>query len=308
MSPDSQTRERIVALLAAHPVVLFMKGDRQSPRCGFSASAIGTLESLGVAYETVDVLADEAIRQGIKEYGNWPTVPQLYVRGELLGGSDIVSQMFEQGELHALLGVAVPDRTPPEITITDTAAAAIRPALADADGAVLRLVIDAEFRPQFQLAPSSAGDLVAHSNGIAVHFDLASANRARGLVMDWVEDVAGGGLALRNPNAPRAVPSMLPREAAARVRAGTVTVVDVRPPDERARASLDVDFATLDDDGLERLQALPKDTPLAFVCHHGGRSHRAADDFRGLGFTDVANVVGGIDAWSRDVNPSIPTY
>ncbi len=308
MSLDSPTRARIDALLAAHPVVLFMKGDRQAPRCGFSAGAIGTLESMGVDYETVDVLADEAMRQGIKEYGNWPTIPQLYVRGELLGGSDIVAQMFDQGELHALLGVAVPDRTPPDITITDTAAAAIRPALDNADGVVLRLLIDGEFRPQFQLAPAHASDLVAHSNGIAVHFDLASANRARGLVMDWVEDVAGGGLALRNPNAPRAVASMLPRDAAARVRAGTITVVDVRPPDERARAALDVDFATLDDDGLERLQALPKDTPLAFLCHHGGRSHQAAGHFRDLGFTDVANVVGGIDAWSREVDPAIPTY
>ena len=308
MSLDPSTRARIDALLAAHPVVLFMKGDRSAPRCGFSATAIGTLESLGVDYTTVDVLADEAIRQGIKDYGNWPTIPQLYVRGELLGGSDIVAQMYDQGELHALLGVAVPDRTPPDITITDTAAAAIRPALDDAEGAVLHLVIDNDFRPQFQLAPPRASDLVAHSNGIAVHFDLASAGRARGLVMDWVEDVAGGGLALRNPNAPRAIPALLPRDVAARVSAGTITLVDVRPPDERERASLNVDFATLDDDGLERLQALPKDTPLAFLCHHGGRSQQAADHFRGLGFTEVSNIVGGIDAWSRDFDPTIPTY
>lgn len=308
MSLDSPTRARIEALLAANPVVLFMKGDRSSPRCGFSATAISTLESLGVEYATIDVLADEVIRQGIKDFGNWPTIPQLYVRGELLGGSDIVAQMFDQGELHTLLGVAVPDRTPPDITITDSAAAAIRPALEDADGVVLQLVIDADFRPQFQLAPARASDVVAHDNGIAVHFDLASAGRARGLVMDWVEDVAGGGLALRNPNAPRAVPSLLPRDAAARVRAHTLTLVDVRPPDERARAALNVDFATLDDDGLERLQALPKDTPLAFLCHHGGRSQQAADDFRGIGFTDVLNVVGGIDAWARQFDPTVPTY
>ena len=308
MSLDSPTRARIDALLATHSVVLFMKGDRDAPRCGFSATAIGTLESLGVEYATVDVLADEAIRQGIKDYGNWPTIPQLYVRGELLGGSDIVAQMFDQGELHALLGVAVPDRTPPDITITDSAVAAIRPALEAADDAVLHLSIDGDFKPQFQLAPARATDVVAHSNGIAVHFDLASAQRARGLVMDWVEDVAGGGLALRNPNAPRAVRALLPGDAAAQVGAGTLTVVDVRPPDERARAALTVAFETLDDEGLERLQALAKDTPLAFLCHRGGRSQQAAEHFRGLGFTNVANIVGGIDAWSRNVDPTIPTY
>ncbi len=308
MTLDPTTRARIDALLAAHPVVLFMKGDRNAPRCGFSASAIGTLQSLGVDYTTVDVLADESIRQGIKDYGNWPTVPQLYVRGELLGGSDIVSQMFDQGELHALLGVPVPDRTPPEITITDSAAAAIKPALADADGTVLHLLIDGEFRPQFQLAPSRPGDLVAHSNGIEVHFDLASAQRARGLVMDWVEDVAGGGLALRNPNAPRAVRSLLPRDADLRVRTGTLTIVDVRPPEERALASLNVPCVSLDGDGLERVQAMPKDTPLAFLCHRGGRSQQAAEHFRELGFSDVSNIVGGIDAWSREVDPAIPSY
>ncbi|MEO6064983.1 MAG: Grx4 family monothiol glutaredoxin [Lysobacterales bacterium] len=308
MSLDSPTRARIDALLTANPVVLFMKGDRFAPRCGFSATAIGTLESLGVDYATVDVLADEPIRQGIKDYGNWPTIPQLYVRGELLGGSDIVAQMFAQGELHRLLGVAAPNRTPPDITITDAAAAAIRPALDDAEDGVLHLVIDRDFKPQFQLAPAQSSDLVAHSNGIAVHFDLASAQRARGLVMDWVEDVAGGGLALRNPNAPRAVQALSPQDAAAQVGANALTVVDVRPTDERARASLNVPFVTFDDDGLERLQALPKDTPLAFLCHHGGRSQQAAENFRSLGFTDVANIVGGIDAWSRNLDPTIPTY
>ncbi len=308
MTLDSPTRARIDALLSENAVVLFMKGDRQSPRCGFSASAIGTLESLGVDYATVDVLSDEAIRQGIKAYGNWPTIPQLYVRGELLGGSDIVAQMYEQGELHAMLGIAVPDRTPPEITITDAAAAAIRPALEEAGDAVLQLAIDREFRPQFQLAPPRASDLVAHSNGIAVHFDAGSAARARGLVMDWVEDVAGGGLALRNPNAPGAVKALAPTEVAARVAAGSLIVVDVRPPDERARSALNCPFVSLDGDGLERLQAMPKDTALAFLCHHGGRSQQAAEHFRGLGFTHIANIVGGIDAWSRDVDPSVPTY
>lgn len=97
-------------------------------------------------------------------------------------------------------------------------------------------------------------------------------------------------------------------DADARVRAGTVTLVDVRPPQERAVAAVAVAHEALEDGGLERLLALPKDTPLAFLCHHGGRSAQAAMYFVQQGFGDVHNVVGGIDAWSLDVDPSIARY
>ena len=87
-----------------------------------------------------------------------------------------------------------------------------------------------------------------------------------------------------------------------------MTLVDVRPPDERAIASVQAPFQALEDGGLERLVELPKDTPLAFLCHHGGRSAQAAMYFVQRGFTDVYNVVGGIDAWSLNVDPSIRRY
>ena len=84
-------------------VVLFMKGNRFFPQCGFSARAIQILQQTGVKFETVDVLADPEIRQGIKDYANWPTIPQLYVKGEFVGGSDIMTSMFESGELQKTL-------------------------------------------------------------------------------------------------------------------------------------------------------------------------------------------------------------
>jgi monothiol glutaredoxin len=107
MSLDSALRQRIEALLSAHPVVLFMKGTPDAPRCGFSAKAIGALAAVVDEYQSVDVLADDEIREGIKLYGSWPTIPQLYVRGELVGGSDIMTEMFENGELQALIKNAV---------------------------------------------------------------------------------------------------------------------------------------------------------------------------------------------------------
>ena len=94
---------RIDELVKSNDVVLFMKGSALFPQCGFSSRAIAILDRLGATYETVDVLQDQDIRQGIKAYSDWPTIPQLYVKGEFVGGSDIMMEMFESGELKQLL-------------------------------------------------------------------------------------------------------------------------------------------------------------------------------------------------------------
>ena len=99
----SETNERISEIVTANDVVLFMKGTPLFPQCGFSSKAIAILEHCGVAYDSVDVLQDMEVRQGIKAYSDWPTIPQLYVKGEFVGGSDIMMEMFEAGELQQLL-------------------------------------------------------------------------------------------------------------------------------------------------------------------------------------------------------------
>jgi monothiol glutaredoxin len=101
-NPDSQAR--IAEIVKGNDIVLFMKGTALFPQCGFSSRAIAILDRLGATYETVDVLQDPDIRQGIKQYSDWPTVPQLYVKGEFVGGSDIMLEMYENGELQELLG------------------------------------------------------------------------------------------------------------------------------------------------------------------------------------------------------------
>ncbi|MBV9528392.1 Grx4 family monothiol glutaredoxin [Sphingomonas sp.] len=95
---------RIADIVKANDIVLFMKGTALFPQCGFSSRAIAILDRLGARYETVDVLQDQDIRQGIKAYSEWPTIPQLYVRGEFIGGSDIMMEMYESGELQQLVG------------------------------------------------------------------------------------------------------------------------------------------------------------------------------------------------------------
>ena len=99
----TDVKERIGALVKSNDVVLFMKGSALFPQCGFSSRAVAILDHLGVPFETVDVLQDPEIRTGIKDYSDWPTVPQLYVQGEFVGGSDIMMEMFESGELQQLV-------------------------------------------------------------------------------------------------------------------------------------------------------------------------------------------------------------
>ena len=99
----SEVKERIDALVNSNEVVLFMKGSALFPQCGFSSRAVAILDHLGATYETVDVLQDGEIRQGIKAYSDWRTIPQLYVKGEFVGGSDIMMEMFESGELKDLV-------------------------------------------------------------------------------------------------------------------------------------------------------------------------------------------------------------
>ena len=103
----SDAQQRIDELVKSNPVLLFMKGTASFPQCGFSGRAIQVLKSCGVEskdIKTVNVLEDDGIRQGIKEYSNWPTIPQLYIKGEFIGGSDIMMEMYESGELMQVLG------------------------------------------------------------------------------------------------------------------------------------------------------------------------------------------------------------
>ncbi len=100
---DSTVQERIRQEVADTPVVLYMKGSPVFPQCGFSAAVVQILSHLGVKFKGVDVLSDPGIRQGIKEFSSWPTIPQLYVKGEFVGGCDIIREMFETGELQQVL-------------------------------------------------------------------------------------------------------------------------------------------------------------------------------------------------------------
>lgn len=309
MDLDTSTRDRIDSLVSANDVMLFMKGNHDAPQCGFSATVIRILDTLVPAYETFDVLSDQAVREGIKEYSQWPTIPQLYVAGEFIGGCDIIQELFESGELQKQLGIDVGEVAPPSLTITDAAAEGLRGAVAGSPpGQALHLGVDARFQNSLFMGPVSASSMEVVSNGIAIRVDAVTASRSDGITIDAVDTPQGRGFRIDNPNAPNAVQSISAAEVARRREAGErFEFLDARTPAERETASIP-GTSLLTPDEVKRVEALPRDTMLVFHCHHGGRSQSAAEHFAALGFSNVWNLTGGIEAWSTDVDESIPRY
>src|SRR5437016_934026 len=140
-------KKQLSDLVAQNRVVLFMKGDRRMPQCGFSAQVVQILDEFLPSYETVNVLSSPELRDGIKEFSQWPTIPQLYVSGQFVGGCDIVRDLAASGELQKLLGVEAAEAEPPSVTMSATAVKAFEAALAEAGNDVLHLQIDGQFRP-----------------------------------------------------------------------------------------------------------------------------------------------------------------
>jgi len=307
MTLSDDTREKIEGLIQQNRVVLFMKGTPQTPQCGFSSKTVGLLDSVLDDYASVNVLEDEEVREGIKVYGNWPTIPQLYIDGELVGGCDIVTAMFNSNELHDMLGAEHPDRTPPEVTITDAAAEKIIESMQGNEGIGLHFAIDAGWQSQFNLAPAEGHEIKVEANGITLLFDLASAQRARGVVIDWVTTMQGEGLTIHLPQAPKPVNQMSVEDLKINIDNNNVILIDVRGSEERGFASLDA-ARPMDGGTMQEIEAMPKDTALAFICHVGNRSNVAAEHFRKQGFTNVSNVAGGIDAWAKQIDTNVPTY
>jgi monothiol glutaredoxin len=306
MAMDSGLKARIAGLLGESPVVLFMKGTRGNPACGFSAKAVQILDSLLDDYRTVDVLADPALREGIKAYSSWPTIPQLYVKGEFVGGSDIMAALYESGELEEKLG-PLSVSAAPRITLSPSAVKELGAALEE-PGEAVRLEINARFEHDLAVGIPDPRDLVVEVSGIRIAMNRASVPRADGLHIDLVQTPEGPAFKIDNPNQPARVKRMSVQDLEQRLQAAPrPLLIDVRTPEERAIAS--IEGARAFDEALMReLESGAKDRPIVVHCHHGGRSQRAAEQLVAEGFRDVYNLVGGIDAWSLEVDPSVPRY
>jgi len=178
-----------------------MKGNRHQPECGFSERVVGMLDGLTSDYETFDVLLDAEVREGIKEFSNWPTIPQLYLNGEFTGGCDIVQEMFASGELHKALGVERLDPITPTISITDAAAQVLEEArtLQGRDGG-LHMSVSPSFRYSLGFGPQQPGEVAIEANGWQVYVENDSTQRANGLTIGVIDTPQGGQLHMENPN------------------------------------------------------------------------------------------------------------
>jgi monothiol glutaredoxin len=309
MALSAELRTRIEQTLAQHKIVLFMKGTRFQPRCGFSAQVISILDGHGVQYHDIDVLSDPALRDGIKEFGSWPTIPQLYFQGSLVGGSDIIRQLDESGELLPTLGQEAAVVDAPAIKLDASAAAAIKDAGKEAEaGQLLRMELKNGGRAiDMYFDEPKPSDLRVEQHGITILFDRASARLASGISIEFV-DGANGGFKIDNPNLPAKVKVLNPRELKDKLdQKVPLHLYDVRGDQERAVASI-AGAKPFDDKARAELSALPKDAFIVFHCHHGMRSQAAAEQIVGQGFRNVHNLRGGIEAWSTEVDPKVPRY
>ena len=309
---SNETQVRIESMVKEHKVLLFMKGTPQFPQCGFSATCIQILDGLGAKFQTVNVLADPAIRDGVKTYSNWPTIPQLYVEGEFLGGCDIMKQMSASGELATKLKPYLAPVAPakePKITVTPNAAKPLSDALVDAGtGQVIHLSCDARFQYDLSIGDARPGDFMVASNGVTVHVDKASSARLDGATIDFVSDASGGGFKIESPSEPAKVRGLSPKDLHAMMqRKEPLQLWDVRTAEERMTAQIE-GARHLDEAGMKALEQMPKDTVMVIHCHHGGRSQRAAEELIKGGWKKVYNLTGGIDAWSQAVDPKVPRY
>ncbi|WP_394538546.1 glutaredoxin domain-containing protein [Lysobacter enzymogenes] len=310
MTLSAADRQRIETLLRAHRLVVFMNGAPDAPERFFSHKICRLLDGLGLDYAHVDVSADSKLREQIKAYGGLQAIPQLYLDGQPLGGSEVVERMAGADELHAALGLPAPDRTPPAVRLTQAAAEFLRGVVrGKGAGTVVDIAVDPQFRSSLRFGPRRNDAIAAEVDGVALQFDLASARRAEGLSIDWQDVERGPSLLLNHPRAPvpKPVRWLSPSEADARVRAGTLTIVDLRREEERALARLSVPFLYLDE-GTHEIRNMPPQAPLAVLCHRGERCWHGAQHLVQLGHRDVYAIEGGIDAWAADVDASIPRY
>ena len=196
------TRQKLDSLIGSDRVVLFMKGNRQGPQCGFSATVVQILDRLVADYTTVDVLSDPEVRDGVKTYSSWPTIPQLYVGGEFIGGCDIIQEMFGSGELQEALGVAMPSDVTPELELTEAAAEALKKLLTERpEGRELHLAIDARQQAGLFIGPEEPGDLRTEARDIVLLMDPLTASRANGLTIDAEDGPDGPAFRIGMPGA-----------------------------------------------------------------------------------------------------------
>ena len=307
MSMSDSLKQRLDSIINGEKIVLFMKGDRNGPQCGFSARVVGVLEGLTDNYKTIDVLSDPDIRNGIKEYSEWPTIPQLYIDGDFIGGCDVIEQLSKTGDLGKLIGEEEA-LSVPTIVITDSAAESIREVCLQHPDLNVHLNITDDWVHEFNLAPNSGQVIVVENNGIELLLNRSTAKKTDGLRIDMEVTPEGSVFSITNPNAPPMVSQMSVHELKRLQESGDIFYLfDVREQSERDIAVI-AGSRLLSEENVKFIDTLDRNSIMIFQCHTGVRSQSAAEYFRDQGFTRVYNLSGGIDAWSVEIDVEVARY
>ena len=202
MSISPELQSRIQGIVDSGPTVRFMKGNPAAPQCGFSAQVIQVLNRLLPEYQTFDVLSDSEVREGVKEFSDWPTIPQLYIGGEFMGGCDIVKEMYDSGELHDALGMERPGLSGDDvaISISPDAEQILRNAQQQ-QRAELHFGIDAKFQPFLGFGPATGAEIRVPVGDLFFLLDRDSAARAQGASITVVDSEHGQRLDVDVPAA-----------------------------------------------------------------------------------------------------------
>lgn len=286
-----ELRSKLQGMVDSHDVVLFMKGTRQQPQCGFSNRVVGILEELEIDYQTYNVFSDPDIRSGMKDFSQWPTFPQLYIKQEFVGGCDLVTEMMQSGELPGMLGVKFEEIEPPTIYCSPNILSLFKESLAQHDGGI-HLDVSKNFQYDIFIGPKNKDQIETIVDGIPFYLSRGSAKRANGISLDF-KDGDNGGVLIDNPNEPTFqdiavsdVESWLADNPGAKVYQIGVGADAILP------------FATaFDAVAHQEIDSLGKDHPIAFMCMMGVRSQQAAKTLAFQGYNNVYNIVGGLNAW-----------
>jgi monothiol glutaredoxin len=314
------TKESIQEVVTKDKIVVFAKGTKEVPRCGFSGRAIQIFQSFNKPFEVVDILSDPTIRPALVQFSQWPTTPQIYLDGEFIGGSDIITEMQKSGELEKKVlnsfGEEYKEVQEDErVSITDEAASKVKDFMED-DFEFLRLAVtikgdDRAYSLELDSHTSAATDLKWKVKGLTVIIAKSMSDLFEKMDVSWVNKNGNEGFAIKEAGTPPALPVPIDIAKAdmaqlmrSELEAGKLWIVDVREADEwksgHGEEAVHLPLSRLEkewkDSGFD-----PKDT-LIFYCAAGKRSLSAANHFRHkLGFPNTRSLVGGIGNYPANI-------
>jgi len=299
-----EVEKKIQSLISEFPIVLFMKGNRENPQCGFSAEIVKILDHYVPFYETCDVLLDPDLREGIKEFSEWPTIPQLYVRKQFIGGCDIMKELHQAGALIKILGLKLTGLQVPKVSLSDSAYERCLYFLrVSYIYHAVRISVSARYAYSLQVDDLRLGDMELKYKKIQLIFSKPTASRIDGMRIEFVESEMKRGFKFINPSFPSRVKLIKVSDLKALViKEKRFTIFDTRTQNEWDDSNIQNSKLLL---GLSRndMERISKNESIIFYCNKGKHSRAIAEKFRFNGFSNVYSLIGGIEEWNKEKKP-----